>query len=404
MCWSLCSCSSPEAGTILMAMERMENAPGMRSTTMPRLNPCTATPLILPAALVTHCRKAAGVQEGEKERQNILDIGATSVTQKVPHVQGSCWKGCDWRGKGKGLHHPWVMWRWMGWTLLVMQEGESLERKGLFIHFLFYLEVQHSAQSASRGGKPGWWKALRARLGGASEATWFVQLGEELRGASPQSAASSVEGELLASYRTGWSCARGSSGKEKLFQGSQTLGQALTAPGPSEFKEHLEDALSPWVSVRQSCKEQGLTSMALVSFPILFYGIVLPSAASKVGEQFSIRIVFQATFCWKRLISWYEMLCGKTSVPSKPTAEARHLPGLLACAQLAALWDSWDPALQPAAHLIFLYSIVVLFILHFPPYIFIFIFYIQFSYSIKRSPVAHQNIRCQIKVQVTQWE
>lgn len=74
----------------------------------------------------------------------------------------------------------------------------------------------------------------------------------------------------------------------------------------------------------------------------------------------------------------------------------------LPAAQLAALWDSWAPALQPAAHLIFLYSIVVLFILHFPPYIFIFIFYIQFSYSIKRSPVAHDNIRCQIKVQVTQ--
>lgn len=47
----------------------------------------------------------------------------------------------------------------------------------MFVYFLFCLEVQDSAQSVSRGGKPR--KASRARLGGGSEVTRFVQLGEE---------------------------------------------------------------------------------------------------------------------------------------------------------------------------------------------------------------------------------
>lgn len=55
----------------------------MRSTTIPRLCPCTPTPLILPAGLVTHCRKAAGVQEEEKGRQKILDIGASLCDPKI---------------------------------------------------------------------------------------------------------------------------------------------------------------------------------------------------------------------------------------------------------------------------------------------------------------------------------
>lgn len=49
---------------------------------MPRLNPCTPTPLILPAGLVTHCKQAAGVQEEEKERQKILDIGTNLCDPK----------------------------------------------------------------------------------------------------------------------------------------------------------------------------------------------------------------------------------------------------------------------------------------------------------------------------------
>lgn len=48
---------------------------------MPRLNPCTPTPLILPTE-IAHCRKAVRVQEKEKGRQKILDTGTSLCDRK----------------------------------------------------------------------------------------------------------------------------------------------------------------------------------------------------------------------------------------------------------------------------------------------------------------------------------
>lgn len=160
-----------------------------------------------------------------------------------------------------------------------------------------------------------------------------------------------------------------------------------------------------WFSVRWSCKEQGLDSMTLM----VPSGVNLWNC-STVSSQWSLSTVFHQNsfpsyFLLETLIQWHQDALWEhiNATKANSRSQTSAWPPCLLPSWLP-LWDSWAPALQPAAHLIFLYSIVVLFILHFPPYISIFIFYIQRSYSIKKSPVAHQNIRCQIKVQVTQWE
>lgn len=122
---------------------------------MPRLSPCTPTALILPAGLVTHCRKAAGVQEEEKGRQKILDVGTSLCDSKIPIGSGLLLgKAVTKEERVKACTILSDM------RLFVKQEGERQRsvwgEKGLFIYFLFYLEVQHSAQGVSRGGKPRW--------------------------------------------------------------------------------------------------------------------------------------------------------------------------------------------------------------------------------------------------------
>lgn len=104
------------------------------------------------------------------------------------------------------------------------------------------------------------------------------------------------------------------------------------------------------------------------SLLIGFCGIILWPAASEVGQQFSIRTVFPATFCWKMPIPWYQDALWEhiSAIKANSTSQTSAWPPCLLPSWLS-LWDSWAPALQPAAHLIFLYSIVVLFILHFFP-------------------------------------
>lgn len=100
----------------------------------------------------------------------------------------------------------------------------------------------------------------------------------------------------------------------------------------------------------------------------LFYGIIPRSAAREAHQQFSIRIASRATFCWKTLIRWYQDALWEhiNAIKANSRSQTSAWPPCLLPSWLP-LWDSWAPALQPAAHLIFLYSIVVPFILHFPP-------------------------------------
>lgn len=116
------------------------------------------------------------------------------MAQKVPHVQGSCWKGE--RVKACTILSDVKV---NGMNAVCNARGRKFgeERACLFISYFIWKCSTQLRVCPEEGNRDG------ERLQGASEATWFVQLGEELRGTSPQSAASSVEGELLASYRTG---------------------------------------------------------------------------------------------------------------------------------------------------------------------------------------------------------
>lgn len=55
------------------------------------------------------------------------------------------------------------------------------------------------------------------------------------------------------------------------------------------------------------------------------------SAANRAGQQFSSRTIFWTTFCWEALIWWDQEALWEYVNAIKPSAEARHLPGLLAC-------------------------------------------------------------------------
>lgn len=141
-----------------------------------------------------------------------------------------------------------------------------------------------------------------------------------------------------------------------------------------------------WIGMSVACnargRVRGLGRTGLVSLFInLFRSATLSciaewSAASRAGQQFSSRIVFWATFCWKMLIRWYQDALWEhvnaIKAVSRSQTSARP-PCLLP--SWPAPWDSWAPAPQPAARLIFLYFVVVLFILHFPLHFHLYILY-----------------------------
>lgn len=83
------------AGTILMAMEGTEESSKNGEHHCGKAKSLHTTPLILPAALGTLCRKTAGEQEEEKGRQELLGIGTSLCDPK-----SSIWSGLFF---GKGL-------------------------------------------------------------------------------------------------------------------------------------------------------------------------------------------------------------------------------------------------------------------------------------------------------------
>lgn len=127
------------------------------------------------------------------------------------------------------------------------------------------------------------------------------------------------------------------------------------------------------------------------------------SAADRAGQQFSSRIVFWAPFCWKMLIQWYQDALWEhvNAIKAISRSQTSAQPPCLLPSWLSR-WDSWATMLQPAACLIFLYLVVSLFVLHFP-FILTFIFYIQYTCSTRKYSITYHNIKCQIKVTVSQW-
>lgn len=94
------------------------------------------------------------------------------------------------------------------------------------------------------------------------------------------------------------------------------------------------------------------------------------SAASRAGRQFYSRTVFWATFGRKMLIRWYQDALWEhvNAIKAVSRSQTSARPPCLLPSWLAP-WDSWALAPWPAAHLIFLYFVIVLFILlsFFPP-------------------------------------
>lgn len=163
----------------------------------------------------------------------------------------------------------------------------------------------------------------------------------------------------------------------------------------------------------RECQTPGLGRRGLVSlFITLFWSVTLSctaewSAASRVGQQFSSRIVFQATFCWKMPIWWYQdALWENVNAVDAIKAISRSQTSAWLPCLCPAGWFPGTAGLpscsQPPLWFSFTLSLFYLYCIF--PSIFIFIFYIQYTCSIRNSPLAHQNTGCQIKVQVTQCE
>lgn len=111
-------------------------------------------------------------------------------------------------------------------------------------------------------------------------------------------------------------------------------------------------------------------------------------AANRAGQQFSSRTVFWATFCWEALIWWDQDALWEHINAIKPSAEARHLPVLLACCPAGWLMGTAGPPHRSQQHAWFYFTLsLVYFYSIFFNFIWTTTFYARCTCSTKSAPL-----------------